>query len=121
MEQVEHGDLRGPDTIELIQKYLGPLLARGTDTIVLGCTHYNFLQETIREVVGPSTTLFESAAAVARQTARVLPARDAQVLHEAAAVPAPLMFFTSGDPATVQRVVEQLWGEPVPELQQLAV
>src|SRR5204862_1008681 len=35
VEQVEAGDLDGPATRELLQRYVQPLLARGADTLVL--------------------------------------------------------------------------------------
>jgi glutamate racemase len=122
VEQVEAGDLSGPVTIELVRRYTQPLLARGADAIVLGCTHYSFLQETIRRVVGPSVTLLDSAAAVARQTAAVLATAHADgVPREGAAPDGHGVFFTSGDPRLVRPVLETLWGEPLAEVRQLAL
>jgi glutamate racemase len=72
VEQVERGDLDGPETERLLQLYTEPMLARGADTIVLGCTHYPFLRETLQRIVGPAVTLIDTGAAVARQTARVV-------------------------------------------------
>ena len=119
VEQVERGDLTGPHTIELLTRYTRPLIDRGADSIVLGCTHYNFLQDAIKQVVGPRVALFDSADAVARQTARVLaalrPAEEATLTVE------PVEFFTSGDPDAVRPILAQLWSEPVERLQQLPV
>ena len=42
VEQVERADLAGPQTRALVERYTRPLLARGADTIILGCTHYPF-------------------------------------------------------------------------------
>jgi glutamate racemase len=125
VEQVEKGDLSGPETMALLQRYAAPLLARGTDSIVLGCTHYNFLQPALQQVVGPSVTLFESAVAVARQTARVAAngagrvAPTQSVAQENAA--GNVEFLTSGDPRRVLPVLERVWGAAVPELRQLVV
>jgi glutamate racemase len=121
VEQVEQGDLAGPRTIELLRRYTRPLLERGADSLVLGCTHYNFLQDAIRHVVGPSVTLFDSAAAVARQTARVLASHAPPTRRDDTGASGRVEFFTSGDPRTVRPVVERLWGEPVPDLEQIAV
>jgi glutamate racemase len=120
VEQVEAGDLSGPETLELLQRYTKPLLARGADAIVLGCTHYNFLQPAIQRLVGPYVTLFDSAAAVARQTARVLAARAGDGPQEGAIENRRVAFFTSGDPDTVRPVLEAVWGERIAGLQQLA-
>jgi glutamate racemase len=120
VEQVEQGDLSGRHTIELLNTYTRPLIDRGADSLVLGCTHYHFLQDAIRQVVGPSVMLFDSAAAVARQTTRVLAGRR---LARIEAVPAlePVEFFTSGDPESVRPVLAQLWTEPIQKLQLLPV
>ena len=121
VEQVEAGDLVGPETVDLLRHYTSPLLARGADAIVLGCTHYNFLQPTIQRVVGPGVTLFDSAAAIARQTASVLAARAGDGAREGTAAGPRVTFLTSGNPAAAGPVLEAMWGEPIAAAQQLAV
>lgn len=105
--QVEKGDLDGPHTRELLAQYLAPLLAAGADTLVLGCTHYPFLLPLIQEMVGPSVTIVESAAAVAREVVR----RTSHLRH-------PLdgqrdgdtRFFTTADVADARARMSALWG-----------
>lgn len=50
VELVESGDVTGPHAESVVQASLKPLLDKGADTIVLGCTHYPFLSETIEKV-----------------------------------------------------------------------
>ena len=57
--------------------YLAGLKGAGADTLVLGCTHYPVLSETIAAEMGPGVTLVDSAAAVAEAVARTLDAADA--------------------------------------------
>ena len=118
VEQVEAGDLSGPRTIDLLQRYTAPLLAGGADTIVLGCTHYPFLRDTLQGLLGPTVTLIDTAAAVARQTARVLAGR-----HDRDAIGAAgrVVFFTSGNPGAVRLSLKRLWEEPVQKVNQLEV
>jgi glutamate racemase len=116
VEQVEAGDLAGPHTHELIQEYTRPLLSRGADAIVLGCTHFNFLQPTIERIVGPTVTLFGAASAVARQTCRVLAANGKPADQD---TPGSVEFLTSGEPSRVRPVLERLWGEPIGNLHRL--
>ena len=66
VEQVEKGDLSSPATKLLVEKYVVPLLSKGADTLVLGCTHYPFLTPVIRAIAGPAVTILDPAAAVAR-------------------------------------------------------
>lgn len=66
VELVERGDLHSIEARSLIERYTAPLLERGADTLILGCTHYPFLAPLIREVVGTEITLVDTGAAVAR-------------------------------------------------------
>lgn len=72
VELVESGKLTGPHAEEVVGKSLEPLLAAGADTIVLGCTHYPFLLETLRKVAGPGINFIDPAPAVARRLVEVL-------------------------------------------------
>jgi glutamate racemase len=71
-DRVEAGALEGPETEALLRRFLGPMLAAGADTIVLGCTHYPFVIETIRRLVGTDVAVIDPAPAVARHLASLL-------------------------------------------------
>jgi glutamate racemase len=43
------------------EKYLKPLLEKGVDTIILGCTHYPLLRNCIQKVAGEKVTLVDPA------------------------------------------------------------
>lgn len=109
VEQIERGDLRGAKTRELIERYTAPLLARGADTLILGCTHYPFLIPLIREVAGEAIELVDTGAAVARQLQRRIRAE----LPERSAGGASEQFFTSGDPVQAAHIMSALWGAAV--------
>ncbi len=64
---VENGVIYGNEPYDLLFKYLQPMLDRGADQIVLGCTHYPFLKDIIIEIVGSSASIVDPAPAVARQ------------------------------------------------------
>jgi len=109
VEQVERGELDSARTRELIARYTAPLLERGADTLILGCTHYPFLIPLIRDVVGGSVTLVDTGEAVARQLQRrILVELPARTGGDATA-----RFFTSGDAAQASRIMSVLWGEAV--------
>ncbi|MGA0989395.1 MAG: glutamate racemase, partial [Vulcanococcus sp.] len=107
-ELVEQGDLEGPDCDARLMGYLQPMLDAGADTIVLGCTHYPFVIESIRRLVGPAMAVLDPAPAVARHLADVL--RQAELLAmDSAGVLAP-RFATTADPLAFNRALSRLVG-----------
>lgn len=109
VEQVERGELNSVQSRALIERYTEPLLARGADTLILGCTHYPFLAALISEVVGSNIALVDTGAAVARQLQR----RIQDELPERISGTASAEFFTSGDAEHASRIMSVLWGERV--------
>ena len=110
MEQVERADLHSAETEALLRQFITPLLEQGADTLVLGCTHYPFLRDTIQRLVGAEVTLLDPADAVARELARRL-AESGSLTTQAA--PGSVQFFTSGDVAQAQAVISHLWDAPL--------
>jgi glutamate racemase len=72
VECIEAGDFSGDATRSLLRGYVSALTIQGADILVLGCTHYPFVADTIAELAGPSVTILETGQAVARETARRL-------------------------------------------------
>jgi glutamate racemase len=72
VEQIERGELRTGKTRQLVASFVRPLVEQGADTLVLGCTHYPFVEPLIAEIAGPAVTLINPSAAVARELRRRL-------------------------------------------------
>jgi glutamate racemase len=110
VEQVEMGDLDGPVTRALLWDYVEPLLRRGADTLVLGCTHYPFLRPAIADLVGAEVALIDTGAAVARRCEDVLAQRG--LLRDSGM--GDTCFWTSGKPLLAEQVIgDYLWGKRV--------
>ena len=73
VELVEKGMVDTPQTEALLKKVLKPYLGR-LDAVVLGCTHYPFVKNAIRRVLGPSVVLLDGGEGTARETRRRLEA-----------------------------------------------
>jgi glutamate racemase len=71
VQQIEAGRLDTPDTLAMLDRFLTPIRAANADTIVLGCTHYPFVIEAIRQLA-PGVNVIDPAPAIARQVDRVL-------------------------------------------------
>lgn len=109
--QIEQGALESAETRLILEHALRPMLARGMDTVVLGCTHYPFVIPLIQEIVGDSVRVIDPAPAVARQVRRVLaPAACGSGNGQAA----PIEYYTSGQRATFVAALARLGLEPGP-------
>jgi glutamate racemase len=110
VEAVERGELDTPETEEAVAAALLPMLEAGADCIVLGCTHYPFLDAVLRRIAGDGVRLIDSSNGVALQTRRVL---DARHLLRDDGHSGRLIVYTSADPQVIAPVVWGLVGEEV--------
>ncbi|MGD8554680.1 MAG: glutamate racemase [Anaerolineales bacterium] len=106
VEQIEAGDIDGPETRAILERALQPLLAQNADTLVLACTHYPFLIPLIAEIAGPGVQVIDPSPAIARQTSRLLQQRSLSAPVGAGDV----TLFTSGDPSKLSQMAARLIG-----------
>ncbi len=76
VEFVEAGVTDSPEVLATAEQYLAPLRHAGVDTLVLGCTHYPFLEGAISYVMGPDVSLLSSDSETAKDVFRQLVSRD---------------------------------------------
>jgi glutamate racemase len=72
VERIEAGGADDAQTIAILKKNLRPLLQKGVDTLVLGCTHYPIIKEKIGAICGPQVEVIDTGEPVARQLWRRL-------------------------------------------------
>ena len=70
MPLAEEGWIEDPITNLIVYRYLQPLLAKQIDTLILGCTHYPLLKNSIQRVCGLHITLVDSGMALAQEIGR---------------------------------------------------
>lgn len=131
VELVERGVLTGPEAEATVRESLEPLLEAGADTVVLGCTHYPFLLETLQKVAGPGIRFIDPAPAVARHLiyvmvqerllsegvatralAKVIELAEAEAMGKQRTAPArvpDVRLISSGDPLPLQRMFRLLY------------
>jgi glutamate racemase len=107
VELVEAGELTTTKTRALVERYVLPLLERGADTLVLGCTHYPFLASLIREVAGPDVSVIDPSPAVARELLRRL--EEGRLISGQTSAGSE-RFWTTGSADHVAQLVVVLWG-----------
>lgn len=72
VELIEQDKKNSPECELLLSKYLQPLLDKGVDTIVLGCTHYPLVKGIINKICGENVIIMETALPVTEQLQRQL-------------------------------------------------
>ncbi|HFC93094.1 MAG TPA: glutamate racemase, partial [Leucothrix mucor] len=76
------------------------------DTIILGCTHYPFLSQTIRIIVGKEIRLIETGRPVARQLQRIL---QQHYLLNNCDHTGEIRFYNSSHLRQHKNTMQQLW------------
>ena len=110
VEQVERHALHTPETVRLLQGYLAPIIERGADTLVLGCTHYPFLLPAITQLLGPAVSVIDTAPAIARQLHAQL--QQSGLLNDSGET-GSVRFFSSGEVTAQAELFSRLWGGQV--------
>jgi glutamate racemase len=112
VELIEAGELESKETKRILETAVRPMLASEVDTLVLGCTHYPFVQPLVERIAGPTVTVIDPAPAVARQVKRMLDQLDPRT--ERTDSSEPIRLFTTGDVGDFGRQVQYLLGQNWP-------
>lgn len=117
VEHIEQDQRNSTMTMDLVRETLAPLLAKGVDTLVLGCTHYPFLTQAIRQAAGDDIAIIDTGLAVTAHLRRRLD--QANLLNDAS-TPADVHFWCTGSLEEMRQLASRLWGgdcriEPLPD------
>jgi len=104
MDLVEAGYLQGPEVEALLTQLLSPFRDQKIDAVVLGCTHYVFLRETVKKLL-PETKVFDGNEGTVRQLRRRL---EEENLLNKKNHQGQIKLLTSGDFGTVVPLMERL-------------
>ena len=98
---------------QIATEYLQPLRDAQVDTVVLGCTHYPLLRETIGSVLGDEVTLVDSASVVAEEASHIVASSPV------AGAAREERFFVTDDPAPFEGVAVRFLGRPISGVEQV--
>jgi glutamate racemase len=108
-----HGDV--PSLI--VRRYVGPLASARVDVVVLGCTHYPLLRDTIeaevREAMGRGVAVVDSARATAEDARAFLDARGLM----RGGTDGSVELLVTDVPRAFQEVASRFLGEDAPEVE----
>lgn len=110
VELIEQAKLDSFETKFLLHKLVIPLLNKGADTLVMGCTHYAFIVPLLREIVGNAINIVTTHEAVASQVVRRL--NDAGASRNGAVV-GRQTFWTNKQQLIDSGLIGDFWGARV--------
>jgi glutamate racemase len=113
---VESNRIHHPETRDVAQRYLQPLLQQRIDTLVYGCTHYPHLEPVLRQLLPPEIHLVDPAEHVVAAAAREL---DLLGLRSVPGF-ARTQFGVSGCPDSFAELSHQ-WLGFTPEVEQVSL
>ncbi len=109
---VEEGCLKDGLARRVAGRYLKPLRQARVDTLILGCTHYPLLKETISQVMGRSVRLIDSARQVALK-AKVLLGQMGLQAHAGNDSHPARRFFVTDEPRHFELLSRRFLGRRV--------
>ena len=89
---IEEDWIRHDATRMVLQDYLKPLLDKGIDTLVLGCTHYPLLKPVLAELLGDKVRLVDSASTCAAHVKETL--KQKNMLNQSGSKPSLDLYLT---------------------------
>lgn len=105
---VEEGWAEHPVTAQVAREYLAPIAEVDVDVVILGCTHYPLLRDTLQRELGPDIGLVDSGRETARAVERLLNDRE---LARTSEDPATHTFFVSDSPFRFRELGRRIVGE----------
>ncbi len=116
VEYIEANDLESDSLHALLSEYIQPMRQQGIDQLVLGCTHYPFIEQQILRVVGAQVALVNPAEAVANhlhqklKTGELLAVDNISTLMPAVHSTQHIQMMTTGSVHLAQRFIQQTIG-----------
>ena len=104
VDLIESGKMHSQEMTDLLNLHIQPMLKQNIDHLVLGCTHYPFLTDQIREIVGNKVTILDSGEAIARQT-KVILNQEKLINPESGEI--SRLFYTNKDPQVMQKILDE--------------
>jgi glutamate racemase len=107
VDQIEKGALDSMETKNILEKALLPMMEKGIDTVVLGCTHYPFAIPQIKKIVGESVVVIDPTNAIVKQVSKVLV--ENKLSEQIVNKKGKISVYTSGQPSHMNFVLSKLF------------
>jgi glutamate racemase len=113
---VEEGWLDDEVTIMTLKKYLPEMISEKVDTLILGCTHYPLLENTIQKIMGDHVKLIDSGKETAKAVKQVL--IETNLLNQSEKS-GPDKFFVSDIPMKFEEIGSRFLGKTLDNVERV--
>ena len=118
---VEEGLWDDPLTTEAVRRYTRVFREEHVDTVIMGCTHYPLVRDTIRKVLGDEVTLVNPAYETTAALKRVLEEKDLLRAMDAPVTGPPYRFYVSDDPDKFKEFASRVLRFDIPETRKIDI
>jgi glutamate racemase len=118
-DTIERGLLDGPELLEVLRPHCDAIRGHGADTVVLGCTHYAFIEPAIRALLGDAVMVVDTATAIAERAASMHERKPGGASEWGGS--ASLHIVTTGASAPMRRLIERCAGLEGASVESLAL
>ncbi len=111
VELVEDGKSNSVEAKTLLSKYIKPMIDENIDHLVLGCTHYPFFSNSLKEILPMNIEVINPAPAVARQALRIQEEINRENSHKEHPFSTPesfVSFYSSGNTDILKKLVDEI-------------
>lgn len=112
---VEEGLWEDPLTTEAVRRYTRVFREEHIDTVIMGCTHYPLVRDTIRKVLGDDVTLVNPAYETTAALRHVLEEKGLLRTMDAPVTGPPYRFYVSDDPEKFKEFASRVLRFEIPE------
>jgi len=113
---IEEGKVNTKETIDAAKKYLKPLITADIDTLILGCTHYPFLERIIQSILGKKVKIVDPARGTVIKAKKIMMSK--QLLKTTGSAPR-YRFIVSGESKKFKRLGSKFLGRPLRRVEQV--
>lgn len=106
VNMISEGDIFDDKIVKAADGYIMPLIKEGVDTLILGCTHFNFISDVVSALAAQRMAVVSPPAATAATLREILREKDAAA---AAAQKPHCRYLATGDAGEFSRLVNRLW------------
>jgi len=114
---VEEGWVGKPETNTILKKYLRQMKSKKVDTLILGCTHYPFLEKDIERIMGKNCRVLHGPEIVAQKLEDYLHRHPE--IKERISRQGRRLFFTTDDPRRFKILGEKFLGQKIQEVEKV--